>query len=131
MEAGMDFGAGVTIKGEIVATENLHIGGRVEGTIRLLEGAALTLAAGSVVVGNITAANVTVLGQVDGDITATDRLLVRSTAVIEGTLISPRLGITDGAQFEGWVEMPTAEPKAASKDANAERAAVVAFPVAV
>ncbi len=127
----MDFGSGVVIKGEIAARENLHIAGRVEGTIRLLDAAALTLAAGSVVIGDITGTNVTVLGEVRGDITATDRLLIRSTAIIEGKLTTSRLAITEGAQFAGRVEMPTCKPETALTQADTERAEVVPFPVAV
>ncbi len=113
----MNLGASVVIKGEITATENLVIGGRVEGTI-LVEGGTLTLAAGSTVIGEVLAGAIEVLGQVEGDVVATERIAVRATAVIEGTVKTPLLSVMDGAHINGDVEMPA-------------RAEVVRLPVAV
>jgi cytoskeletal protein CcmA (bactofilin family) len=116
----MNLGASVFIKGEIAATENLHISGRVEGSICLEDGAVLTLGDGSSVVGEIVASSVEVLGRVDGNITATERIAIRGTAVIDGTLTTPALSIAEGAQINGRIEMPARQ-----------RQPVVEFPVAV
>lgn len=130
----MNLGESVVIKGEIIATENLNIAGRVEGSILLEERAVLTLAAGSTVVGEIVAANVEVLGRVEGDITATERLTVRSTAVIEGTITTPLLSVAEGAQLLGRIEMP-ALGSAKARHSPAAGAGtspdVLSFPVAV
>ena len=107
----MSNGTSILIKGEIVGQEDLTIGGRVEGKIRL-EGRVLTLAPGSQVVGEVTAGTVIVGGQVEGKITATARLEVRAAAVVTGDLDTPVLVVADGANVSGKVEMPKRERKA-------------------
>jgi cytoskeletal protein CcmA (bactofilin family) len=124
----MNLGQSVVIKGEIIATENLHIAGRVEGSIVLEDRAVLTLAAGSTVVGEIVASNVEVLGRVEGGITATERVAVRSGAEIDGTITTPILSVQEGARIRGKVDMPAREkPKTAAAGAQD----VATFPVAV
>ena len=63
----MSNGQSIVIKGDISGGEDLLIAGRVEGRIAL-DGCVLTLAAGSQVVGTISAASVIVSGNVDGGI---------------------------------------------------------------
>lgn len=99
-------GQSIVIKGDISGGEDLVIAGRVEGSITL-DGRVLTLAAGSHVVGTISAASVIVSGNVEGSIEAAERLEVRDTAVIEGDLSTPRLAVADGAQLRTTVDMPT------------------------
>ncbi len=122
----MNLGQSVVIKGEIIATENLHIAGRVEGSILLEDRAVLTLAAGSIVIGEIVAANVEVLGRVEGGITATERVAIRSGAEINGTITTPILSVQEGARMKGKVDMPAHEKKATAGATD-----VVSFPVAV
>lgn len=114
----MSNGATIRIKGEISAAENLVIAWRVEGRIRLDAGV-LTLAPGSHVVGEITAPSVIVNGEVEGDVTTSELLEVRATALVKGNLATPRLTVADGAQVTGHVEMPE------------RKAAPIKFPIAV
>jgi cytoskeletal protein CcmA (bactofilin family) len=107
----MSNGTSILIKGEIIGQEDLTIGGRVEGKIRL-EGRALTLAEGSQVVGEVAAGTVIVAGHVEGTITATARLEVRAAAVVVGDLSTPVLIVAEGATVSGKVEMPKRERKA-------------------
>ena len=104
-------GQTIVIKGEISGSEDLTIAGRVEGQINL-KGRVLTLAPGSHVKGDITAGTVVVSGDVDGSISATARVEVRETALVEGTVVTPRLLIADGAQVNATIEMPAAERRA-------------------
>ena len=48
---------------------------------------------GTTVSGNIHCKNITVMGTVHGDITATGTIILKSTAVVTGSLIAKRLGI--------------------------------------
>lgn len=98
-------GQSIVIKGDISGSEDLMIAGRVEGSIAL-EGRTLTLAAGSHVVGTVSAAAVVVSGKVEGSIEATDRLEVKETAVVAGDLSTPRLLVADGAHLDAAVDMP-------------------------
>ncbi len=111
-------GATIVVKGEITASEDFVLTGRVEGDIQMDAGV-LTLAEGSRVVGQVVAPTTIVNGQVEGSVTVTERLDVRPTAVIKGNLSSPVLILADGAQVTGRIEMPAATR------------AAVKFPVAV
>ena len=77
----------------------------MEGSITL-NGRVLTLAAGSHVVGEIEAGTVVVSGKVDGNVEAKDRLDIKSTAVVNGTLSTARLIVADGSHITAKVEMP-------------------------
>lgn len=98
-------GASIFIKGNVTAGEDLAIAGRVEGDISLL-GGALMLAAGSRVVGDITVPSVVVLGSVQGNLTATERVEVRPGASVVGSVAAGTLVVADGAQMNCRVEMP-------------------------
>lgn len=115
----MSNGASIVIKGQIAASEDFLVTGRVEGNIRL-EAGVLTMAQGSHVVGEIAAPSVVASGEIDGNVAATDRLEVLQTAAIRGNLHSPVLIVADGAQVTGRVEMPAVK-----------HAAPLRFPVAV
>ena len=100
----MALGHSVLIKGDITAAEDFTISGRVEGSINA-SGHAVTLAAGSSIVGDVEAATILVAGRVEGSLLATERLKVDATAEVTGDITSPRLSIADGALVHGRVEM--------------------------
>jgi len=115
----MGNGASIVVKGQIAASEDFVVTGRVEGSIRLDAGV-LTLSQGSQVVGEIAAPAAVVNGELQGNVVVTERLDVRATAVIRGNLNSPALVLADGANVTGRVEMPVVKHTAPLK-----------FPVAV
>ena len=104
----MSNGQSIVIKGDISGGEDLVIAGRVEGSITL-NGRVLTLAAGSHVVGEIEAGTVVVSGKLEGKVSAKERLDVKSTAVVNGTLSTSSLIVADGSQITAKVEMPKRE----------------------
>jgi cytoskeletal protein CcmA (bactofilin family) len=110
--ARMSNGQSIVIKGDISGSEDLVIAGRVEGSITL-NGRVLTLAAGSHVVGEVEAGTVVVSGKVEGSVEAKERLDIKSTAVVDGTLSTARLIVADGSQITAKVEMPAQKPKLA------------------
>jgi cytoskeletal protein CcmA (bactofilin family) len=109
----MSNGQSIVIKGEITGDEDLTIAGRVEGKIHL-SGRVLTLAPGSHVKGDIVAGTVVVSGEVDGSISATARLEVRNTAVVDGEMSTPSLMMADGARVTATVEMPARDRRAST-----------------
>ena len=112
-------GSTVFIKGNITAAEELAITGRVEGNIRLDAGD-LILAAGSHVAGDIAAPSVAVYGNVQGNVTATERVVVRPGASVSGSLTTPSLVVEDGAVLNCRVEMPAgARPRLTQAVVNA------------
>ena len=97
------FGRSITARGQLAATDHVIIEGIVEGEIVVPDhGVAVTGA--SEVQGDVFARTVTVLGRVDGNVTATKLIELRATAVVSGRLASPCLIVEDGAHFNGTVD---------------------------
>jgi cytoskeletal protein CcmA (bactofilin family) len=70
-----------------------------------------------VVVGNVRARVITVKGTVEGDLEASDSIVVSPSANVVGDLVAPRVSVVDGATFNGAVRMP--RPVAADSAAKA------------
>jgi cytoskeletal protein CcmA (bactofilin family) len=106
-------GKSITVKGDLTGNEDLVIEGVVEGTVSLPSGQ-LTIGAEGKVRAEVKAKAVVVIGRVTGNVTATDRMEVQSTGVVEGDVRAPRLIVQEGAVINGSVEM-TREGAAAAK----------------
>ncbi len=100
-------GPDIAIDGDLAATADLHLDGRVEGDITC---AALVQGATSEIVGMVVAANAHLAGKIKGSITA-DTLVIRNTARIEGDVTYGTLSIEEGAQVEGNFSNHAAQPK--------------------
>ncbi|MFN6935721.1 MAG: polymer-forming cytoskeletal protein [Tsuneonella sp.] len=90
-------GSDVVIRGDIEATVDLHIDGRVEGDIKC---ASLVQGDGSHIEGAVTAETARIGGSVSGSITARDLVVLR-TARINGDVNYDALTIEQGAEVEG------------------------------
>ena len=90
-------------KGELYGEEDLEFQGQLEGSIEHTR--SLSIGKDGGVTGNIKAKFVIVEGRVDGDIYATESVSVRQSAKVKGNIYAPRVGIADGAQFSGSVDM--------------------------
>ncbi|MCF6257342.1 MAG: polymer-forming cytoskeletal protein [Gammaproteobacteria bacterium] len=77
--------------------------GRVEGSSEL--DGALVIGEGGCWVGDITAKYVVIAGQVEGSITAREKMEIVCTAKIRGSLTSPFIAIAEGAVHEGEIHM--------------------------
>ena len=93
--------AGLTIRGELIANEDLTIEGIFEGTIDL-KGHLLTMAETARVDAMVSARVVTVLGRLHGNITA-DLVDIGPAAVVEANVIAPQIALEEGARFTGAV----------------------------
>ena len=103
-------GRGLTIKGELTAKEDLQIDGSFEGSIDL-PGHHLVTGADSKINASVTAQLVTVKGRLQGHITA-ERVDISSTALVDASVIAPRLALGDGATFNGAVNTDRARAAA-------------------
>jgi cytoskeletal protein CcmA (bactofilin family) len=90
-------GSDVVIRGNIAATADLHIDGRVEGDIKC---ASLVQGEGSHIEGAIEAETARLAGSVSGSIAARDLVVLRS-AKIQGDVHYDALTIEQGAEVEG------------------------------
>lgn len=111
-----NIGKSVVIKGELSGSEDLTVDGQVEGKIELRQNV-LTVGPNGKIRAEIFAKAVVVLGEVVGNITATDKVDIREHGSVEGDLVAPRVGIAEGALFRGSIDMQrgqSAAPRAAS-----------------
>ena len=108
-------GQSVVIKGELSAKEDLTIQGHVDGKIEL-EQNILTIGPAGRITAQVRAKTVIVMGKVEGNITATESISINEQGAVEGDLTAPRIGIADGAHFQGSIDMQQA--KAVSPQAD-------------
>jgi len=92
------------MKGDLSASEDLTIDGRVEGRIDL-PAHSLTIGPKAHVKGIIAAKLITVYGTVSGTVTAHDKLEVLAGATVEGEIACGGIAIQEGATFSGKVSM--------------------------
>jgi len=115
-------GKSVLVKGELSGSEDLYIDGEVEGTVELRDNN-LTVGPNGRVRANLNAREVTVLGKVQGNVKARDKIEIRKSGSVIGDIITSRITIEDGAYFKGSIdiqkEAARAESAAAMKPAPA------------
>ncbi len=90
-------GSDVTVSGDIDASVDLHVDGRVEGDIRC---ATLVQGNSSTIKGAVNAEEARIAGRVEGSITA-EELIVEASAKIAGDVTYEKLSIASGGQVEG------------------------------
>ena len=100
----VNIGKSVVIKGELNGSEDLTIEGHVEGTIQLREHV-LTIGPNGRIKAQVFAKSVIVLGEVTGNVTASDKVDIRDAGSVDGDIISPRVAIAEGAHFRGSVDV--------------------------
>ena len=121
----VNIGKSVVIKGELSGSEDLTIEGNVEGRIELKENI-LTIGPNGKIRAEVFAKSVIVLGEVSGNVTASEKVDIRDNGSVDGDITSPRVAIAEGAHFRGSVDMQRASAKPAApapKPANAAAAA--------
>ena len=121
----VNIGKSVVIKGELNGSEDLTIEGQVEGTIQLRDHI-LTIGPNGKIKAQVFAKAVVVLGEVTGNVTASEKVDIRDNGSVDGDIISPRVAIAEGAHFRGSVDMQRksgapapAKPAAAPAPASA------------
>lgn len=97
-------GQSLTIKGEVSGSEDLTVEGRVEGKIDLKDHN-LTIGQNGRVEAEVHAKNITIVGEVTGNVSADEKVDLTDTARVLGDIRAPRIAVSDGAQFKGSVDM--------------------------
>lgn len=93
----------IVIDGEITGDEDLTIRGTVKGKISL--SASLIVEPSGVVEADIETKHVEVSGSVTGNITAKEKVDLKTDCRMVGDIKAPRILIADGAVFKGNVDM--------------------------
>ncbi len=104
-------GADIVITGNIEASVDLHIEGRVNGDVRC---ATLILGESSAINGSIYADRVRVAGTIDGAIETKD-LAIEATARVTADILYDRLKVANGGIVEGHLKRRPVEHGADAK----------------
>jgi len=102
--------SGLRINGEIAGNEDLHIDGRVEGSISV-GGFRLTVGKGAQVNGEAVARELVVYGEVRGDLRGRDLVEVKREGSIEGDIVTGRIMVEDGAFLKCDIEIDRGQSK--------------------
>jgi len=100
-------GPDISIKGDLTASRDLHLDGRIDGDISCTS---LVQGETSEVTGAVIAESARVAGTIRGSITA-DVLVILKTARIDGDISYGTLTVEEGAQVNGKFTPRAAEPK--------------------
>src|SRR6185436_11336757 len=123
----VNIGKSVVIKGELNGSEDLTIEGQVEGKIELRQNV-LTIGANARIKAQVFAKAVIILGEVTGNVSASEKVDIRDNGSVDGDIAAPRVAIAEGAHFRGSIDMQRAggakgEAKAASAPTASQPAA--------
>jgi cytoskeletal protein CcmA (bactofilin family) len=124
----VNIGKSVVIKGELSGSEDLTIEGQVDGKIELRQNV-LTIGPNGKIKAQVFAKSVVILGEVTGNVTASEKVDIRDNGSVDGDIAAPRVAIAEGAHFRGSIDMQRqgagakpaekSEPKADAKPAPA------------
>jgi cytoskeletal protein CcmA (bactofilin family) len=118
----VNIGKSIVIKGELNGSEDLTIEGQVEGKIELRQNV-LTIGPNGRIKAQVFAKAVIILGEVTGNVTATEKVDIRDNGSVDGDIAAPRVAIAEGAHFRGSIDMQRAGVKPADSKAEAKPAA--------
>jgi cytoskeletal protein CcmA (bactofilin family) len=107
LEKTVNIGKSVIIKGELNGSEDLTIEGAVEGKIELRQNV-LTIGPNGKIKAQVFAKSVIILGEVTGNVTATEKVDIRDNGSVDGDITAPRVAIAEGAHFRGSIDMQRA-----------------------
>ena len=100
----VNLGQSIRVKGELSGNEDLTVDGHVEGKISLKDHN-LTIGQHGRIEAEVVARTVTILGRLQGNVIASEKVDIQKGGRLDGDITSPRVAIADGAHFRGKVDM--------------------------
>lgn len=111
---------GTSVRGDIKTDSNFRLDGELIGTINSL--GKLVVGPNGRIEGEISCGNADIEGEVVGNIKVDGLLLLKSTARFTGNIIAQKIGIENGAEFNGNCHMGSGpvqvEPAVINEAAN-------------
>ena len=92
-------GVGTTIVGDVTSSGDIRIDGSLSGSVNT-KGKVVVGTTG-MVEGNVNASNADISGELNGAISVSELLSLKSTAKLDGDIIANKLAIEPGASFTG------------------------------
>jgi cytoskeletal protein CcmA (bactofilin family) len=115
----VNIGKSVVIKGELSGSEDLTIEGQVDGKIELRQNV-LTIGPNGKIKAQVFAKSVIILGEVTGNVTASEKVDIRDNGSVDGDIAAPRVAIAEGAHFRGSIDMQRTGSGASKQAEKAE-----------
>lgn len=94
---------GTSLQGNIETDANLRIEGRMKGDVKARS--TFSVGEGAVVEGNISAESAEIAGEIRGQMEVTTVLVLKSTAIVHGDILTDKFVVEAGAQFNGSCKM--------------------------
>ena len=127
-------GKAVKVVGQIYSKEDLYVDGEIEGTVEALEHK-LTIGPHGTVHAGIKAREVVALGNITGNVEASEKIEIHKEAKLVGDIRTSRIIIEDGAYFKGSIDIvkpePAKPPVKPAAPAHAPAPAAAASPAAL
>ena len=96
-------GNGIRIEGDITGSDPVTVHGSVKGEVSVDN--VVTIAATGHAEADISSVAVEVAGVIEGNVSATDKIDIKSGGRLVGDVRAPRVLIADGAAFKGNINM--------------------------
>lgn len=106
-------GPGTAVNGRLTSTGSIRVEGRVSGLLQS-EAEVMVLPSGQVLA-DIVAQKIVISGEVEGDVTASERLEITRGARVVGNISAPRIHIDEAVVFEGRCTMHAPDYSPASQ----------------
>jgi cytoskeletal protein CcmA (bactofilin family) len=113
-------GRSARVQGDIEFAGGLHVDGQVTGNVRVIAGAsgALSVSEEGVIEGSVEAPQVVLNGTVNGDILASDRVVLGAKARVRGDVSYGVIEMALGAEITGRLIPANAEAQAPTAQAG-------------
>jgi len=115
-------GSSIKIEGSLSGGEDLFVEGRVEGKIEL-DQHSVTIGKNGRIKADIKALSINVMGEVEGNLYASEQVILRQSSKVRGDIVAPRVSLEDGSDFKGSIDM-TSKPAVEAKPVQTGTAAV-------
>jgi cytoskeletal protein CcmA (bactofilin family) len=105
-------GPKISINGNLTGEEDLLIEGRLEGIIEVRRHS-VTIGKKGQIKADIYGKIIIIEGTVEGNLHAEERLLIQQSGAVRGNIVSPRVALEAGSNFNGSISMsPNEKPTA-------------------
>ena len=112
-------GQGTMITGDLSCKGDIRIDGEIIGNV--ISKAKVVIGTTGKVIGDVIGYNADISGQLKGDLTVTDTIFLKSTALIEGDMVTNKLIVESGAIFSGNCNMGISSEKGYSSKSKTEK----------
>lgn len=122
-------GPASALRGQLSAREDVWIEGQLEGEVQA-PAHQVTVSAGGRVRAEVKAKSVVVEGELVGNVVASQMVTVRAGGRMQGDIRAPRVGLEEGCQFQGNVDMDGSQVAPVAADGGAAAGSPGAEPAA-